>query len=359
MKSVGFARKVANDAAKADKINSKHYIQRNRPEKQFLREMEADTWLNNEGKQFYWGQQRSFVSGKFQTRDQPFPSNSYFKIDDPLGDKVKQELFNKFVSNPDKFSFSNLANGYRLSIDRVKAVIKLKWLEKGMETEGTMLQHHYQAVMDKLLEAKQVPSAITPETPFRFFKARDKPIFVPSDSANMTPAEAAKAMHTDPFRQKVEQISKAASKPMRIPKFLSDKYCPKIATQLIKNPEVKDSISSRFVNGKLISKKFVPNNFYPGTLQNEAANPIFTSQSPSRRKPHYSTVFVNIESSKSTPRERWNPIKQREHIVPSVESGNVIVRDSKGILRTPTALELRNREHWGKKLVQRKLYKEF
>eukprot|EP00834_Sanchytrium_tribonematis_P004685 NODE_244_length_11882_cov_0.560214.p2 type:complete len:366 gc:universal NODE_244_length_11882_cov_0.560214:9933-11030(+) len=357
-----------HDPKKTAEILKKHYIQRTTDEKKYLREYEANEWLHNEGKQYFWGDARRFLPNKDKNPRQPFPQNPDFLVQDPIGDKLKEDIFQRFINKSDPLSAEKLAEVYQLSLDRVKAIIKLKWLERGMKEKGIALQGHYQACMDKLLNAKNDITRENRETKMKYYKKREFPIFVPSKSPNPTPEEAASAMHTDPFIKQIQKINKAASRPLKIPKFLSDMYCPTSASPNWK-PEISNTkeLKTNFTSDKLVRRSITNSNVnaknpsysYPGTLQAESSQPIFESGKAWKRQPRHPVVFVDISKSKADPKIKWNPISQMEHVTPSPQSGAIIVRDSNGKLRSPNASELRTRELWGRKIASQKMYKNF
>ena len=343
---------------KAEAIEEKFYIIRTKEEKQYLREHNAEEWLKTEGNEYRWGSSRYLMSGKFKSTDQPFPSNRFFKIDEPLGDKLKSEIFTKYIADPDRNSPVNLSSFYKLSIDRIKAIIKLKWLEKSMEARDLKLQHHYQTCMDKLLQSVNSIDKIKPEVSVRMYKSREAPIFIPSETKNMSATKAAKAMHTEPFSKQIDRIKNAVSSNVLIPSYLSEAYCPTLEKE-IKNVNSLPALATKFTSSKLGKVDHNPINYIKGTVQYESNNPIYVKPDPLQFKPKTTHVFVDINNTKATPKVIWNPSLQGERPTPKVESGKIVVRDNTGKLRTPNAIELRLRKAWGLEIVNRKLYKKF
>jgi hypothetical protein len=60
---------------------------------------------------------------------QPFPLNPTFRPPAPIGEHVKQEIWEKFVGEPEVYTPKTLALEYRLSVPRIEAIIRLKALE--------------------------------------------------------------------------------------------------------------------------------------------------------------------------------------------------------------------------------------
>lgn len=72
------------------------------------------------GVQFFWCADLSH---------QPFPLNPTFRPPAPIGEHVKQEIWEKFVGKREVYTPKTLSLEYRLSVPRIEAIIRLKALE--------------------------------------------------------------------------------------------------------------------------------------------------------------------------------------------------------------------------------------
>ena len=64
---------------------------------------------------------------------QPFPMNRSFKPPPPLSDKTREEIYVRFMSNPEKYNIRELSSIYGISLKRIDAILRLKGLERSWE----------------------------------------------------------------------------------------------------------------------------------------------------------------------------------------------------------------------------------
>ncbi|GAA5867286.1 hypothetical protein JCM1840_005011 [Sporobolomyces johnsonii] len=99
-------------------------------------------WLNGEGARF-----RTGIKGKPNwIGDTPFPLNPTFRPNPPLADAIKTKIYNAYVHNilvknaTDSQVVRAVSSKFGVGMDRVRAVIRLKELEKSWKEEGRALQ---------------------------------------------------------------------------------------------------------------------------------------------------------------------------------------------------------------------------
>lgn len=175
----------------------------------------------------------------------PFPLNPSFRPPPPLSDALKTKIYTLNQSDPQKYTPTKLSLDFKVSVDRVKAVIRLKELEKSWVDKGEVLQlEHLKgmekhlgvasvnnklkddlAVMDLVSKTQQVdpePAQVDPEPAPGVLPANprsshktslaEQNIFLALDSAQ---AEEAKKM-AEEYEAKLEEKHKAkAEKPKK------------------------------------------------------------------------------------------------------------------------------------------------
>ncbi|KZT30930.1 hypothetical protein NEOLEDRAFT_1053084, partial [Neolentinus lepideus HHB14362 ss-1] len=91
----------------------------------------------------------------------PFPLNPSFKPPAPLSDRLRKEIWEKYISDPVTNSARELSSHYGLSMKRVDAILRLKGLEAHW-VKGKEVQTGFLAGMEKVLDVPDVP--LTAET---------------------------------------------------------------------------------------------------------------------------------------------------------------------------------------------------
>ena len=81
----------------------------------------------------------------------PFPQNPSFRPPPPLSDALKTRIYSLYQSDMVKYTPTKLSLDYKVSVDRVKAVIRLKDLEKSWVERGHTLQLEHLHGMEKHL----------------------------------------------------------------------------------------------------------------------------------------------------------------------------------------------------------------
>ncbi|GAA5974182.1 hypothetical protein JCM11641_003311 [Rhodosporidiobolus odoratus] len=154
-------------------------------------------WLNGEGARF-----RKGVAGRTNwIGETPFPLNPTFSPIPPLADSTKFKIFNAYVHNistkdaTDSQVVRAVSARFGVSMDRVRAIIRLKELEKEWKDEGRALQTNLLKGMESHLGVKQPmehwrgneqPEPTTPQlasskTVFEMVdvESGDSPVFLP------------------------------------------------------------------------------------------------------------------------------------------------------------------------------------
>lgn len=96
--------------------------------------------------------------------NQPFPLNESFKPPTPLSDALKSTIYNAFAAavsthtdKSESYHVRQLSARYGLSLDRIRAIVRLKALEANT-TDKSLLQHKFNAVMESTLGVQRGPS---------------------------------------------------------------------------------------------------------------------------------------------------------------------------------------------------------
>ncbi|GAA6052698.1 hypothetical protein JCM3770_007180 [Rhodotorula araucariae] len=115
-------------------------------------------WLGGEGARF-----RKGVHGRTNwIGDTPFPLNPTFNPLPPLADSIKTKIYNAYLHNillkdaTDSQVVRAVSTRFGVSMDRVRAIIRLKELEKRWKEEGRALQTNLVTGMESHLGVKQV-----------------------------------------------------------------------------------------------------------------------------------------------------------------------------------------------------------
>lgn len=87
-----------------------------------------------------------FLGGSF-----PFPYNAEFKPQPPLANDVKDQIYSTWQSDASKWTPRQLSLRYKISIERVKAVIRMKSLQGRMVSEAFLINHKYVKAMESIL----------------------------------------------------------------------------------------------------------------------------------------------------------------------------------------------------------------
>lgn len=87
-----------------------------------------------------------FLGGSY-----PFPYNTEFKPQPPLANNVKDQIFSTWRSDASKWTPRQLSLRYKISIERVKAVIRMKSLQAKMVSEGFLVNSKYVQAIESIL----------------------------------------------------------------------------------------------------------------------------------------------------------------------------------------------------------------
>ena len=110
-------------------------------------EKHVTNWLEKgEGSKF-----RNGTQGPNWISSVPFPLNPTFRPPPPLSDKLKSIIYHLYKEDSIKNTPSKLSIDFKISVDRIKAIIKLKILENQWITEGKALQVDHLKGMEKHL----------------------------------------------------------------------------------------------------------------------------------------------------------------------------------------------------------------
>ncbi|BGP38487.1 hypothetical protein JCM10450v2_002435 [Rhodotorula kratochvilovae] len=154
-------------------------------------------WLGGEGARF-----RKGVHGRTNwIGDTPFPLNPTFSPLPPLANSIKTKMYNAYLHNillkdaTDSQVVRAVSTRFGVSMDRVRAIIRLKELEKTWKAEGRAVQTNLLKGMESHLGVKQVtenwrgvesPDPVEPvlassKTVFEMVdvEAGDSPVFLP------------------------------------------------------------------------------------------------------------------------------------------------------------------------------------
>ncbi|TNY18524.1 eukaryotic mitochondrial regulator protein-domain-containing protein [Rhodotorula diobovata] len=154
-------------------------------------------WLNGEGARF-----RKALQGRTNwIADTPFPLNPTFNPLPPLADSVKTKIYNAYLHNillkdaTDSQVVRAVSTRFGVSMDRVRAIIRLKELEKRWKEDGRALQTELLKGMESHLGVKQVsdnwrgvespdpakPQLASSKTVFEMVdvESGDSPVFLP------------------------------------------------------------------------------------------------------------------------------------------------------------------------------------
>ncbi|GAA5869414.1 hypothetical protein JCM16303_000459 [Sporobolomyces ruberrimus] len=156
-----------------------------------------NAWLSGEGARF-----RKGVKGATNwIGESPFPLNPTFKPNPPLADAIKTKIYNAYVHNiliknaTDSQVVRAVSSKFGVAMDRVRAIIRLKELEKNWKSEGRTLQTELLNGMESHLGVRQpgenwrgfeTPDPIEPtlaskKTVFEMVdvESGDSPVFLP------------------------------------------------------------------------------------------------------------------------------------------------------------------------------------
>lgn len=160
-------------------------------------------WLKKIHERLAVGSGPVFLGGRT-----PFPYNPEFRPRPPLSDSFQNLVFSVWVGEPTKWTPRQLSIRFKISIERVKAIIKLKLLQRKMEAEGFQVPSEYVESMERHLGASEPRSAEMDSTNDRRAIAhniKSRLIAVPEQS-EFSPADAAKILgrKLKPLHEQVE-----------------------------------------------------------------------------------------------------------------------------------------------------------
>lgn len=65
--------------------------------------------------------------------------NPSFKPAPPISDKTREEIYKRYMSNPEKYNIRVLSGAYGISFKRIDAILRLKGLERNWEKVRTIV----------------------------------------------------------------------------------------------------------------------------------------------------------------------------------------------------------------------------
>ncbi|GAA5936150.1 mitochondrial 37S ribosomal protein mS45 MRPS35 [Sporobolomyces koalae] len=156
-----------------------------------------NAWLSGEGARY-----RKGIQGRTNwIGDSPFPLNPTFNPSPPLADEIKIKIYNAYVHNilikdaTDSQVVRAVSSKFGVAMDRVRAIIRLKELEKSWKSEGRTLQTELLKGMESHLGVRQPgenwrgfespdpvePTLASKKTVFEMVdvEAGDSPVFLP------------------------------------------------------------------------------------------------------------------------------------------------------------------------------------
>jgi len=120
-------------------------------------------WVKGDGARYRFGVQGrpNWIGG-----ETPFPLNPAFKPLPPLPDTLKTRIYNAFIYNienhPNVTSDAQVVRAvaakFGVAMDRVRAIVRLKELEKTMRAEGKPVESNFQKGMEAHLGVKAAAS---------------------------------------------------------------------------------------------------------------------------------------------------------------------------------------------------------
>ena len=129
-------------------------------------------------------------------KSSPFPYNSEFIPIPPVADSIKDQLFRTWESDSAKWTVRQLSILYKVSMERVRAILKMKVLQKQMVKEGFRIHSIYVQRMEAILGAKSPVSAEVEHNEFRHNVVYNQPpklVAIPKDG-DLSTSEAAKLL---------------------------------------------------------------------------------------------------------------------------------------------------------------------
>ncbi|GAA5898697.1 mitochondrial 37S ribosomal protein mS45 MRPS35 [Sporobolomyces salmoneus] len=156
-----------------------------------------NAWMNGEGARF-----RKGIKGRTNwIGESPFPLNPSFNPNPPLADETKTKIYNAYVHNiliknaTDSQVVRAVSSKFGVAMDRVRAIIRLKELEKSWKSEGRTLQTELLKGMESHLGVRQPgenwrgfespdpiePTLASKKTVFEMVdvESGDSPVFLP------------------------------------------------------------------------------------------------------------------------------------------------------------------------------------
>lgn len=149
-----------------------------------------------------------------------FPSNPLFKPQRPLGNDIRKSIFKKFQEDPSVWTPLKLAHEYGISIERVKAIIRLRALAKSFENPPKGINKRaLQTDLTKNMEGFLNP--VTPKSdnrlePIHIVRVKTNvPLYQLVDeheSGGFTPEDAARILEKVPFLNILTVLNRSANK---------------------------------------------------------------------------------------------------------------------------------------------------
>lgn len=127
-------------------------------------------------------------------KNHPFPYNSDFKPPKPVTEEFRQRIMATWEADPKTWTPRQLSLRFRVSVERIRAILKLKLLQRKMEAEGFKVNQEFVAKMESHL------GAATPMIPERESEVPDLTIRIPPkliaipETAQLSADEAAKIL---------------------------------------------------------------------------------------------------------------------------------------------------------------------
>ena len=129
-------------------------------------------------------------------RSTPFPYNPEFRPPPPLADSVKESLFATWRSDPVEWTLRKLSIKYGISMERSKAIIKLKSIQTELEKNGFRINKVYLRAMERNIGAKTSSGVVESSSQASHKVAHYMPpklVAIP-EGQQISPEEAAKLL---------------------------------------------------------------------------------------------------------------------------------------------------------------------
>ncbi|KAJ1675869.1 hypothetical protein EV182_000423 [Spiromyces aspiralis] len=192
-----------------------------------LKRKRVYAWLKGEGEKYLKPRtdRPNWVGG-----DVPFPLNPTFRPRPPVSNKIKEEMYELYISNPAQWTPRQLGIRFRVSIKRAEAILKLKAIEKQMGEDGLVLQTESTKGMERMLcvqDGNASPEPLVDEVP----KVGAPHIKAVEEGTQFTAKDAAKELGRSTYESEVDKAAKNDRPYVIDYPGLSPKFAPRLERQ--------------------------------------------------------------------------------------------------------------------------------